>query len=102
MSALWGVIIGGLLTVGGQLAAEAWKAHVANSERTERRAAVAREFQRQALTSLQDAATAYRRALIENEREEVPSAETEDRLRTTRGAFQTALYRVSSDTCRQR
>lgn len=102
MSALWGVIIGGLLTIGGQLAAEAWKAHVAKSERAERRAAVKREHQRQAATQVTYDALAYRRALVENERSATSTPAIEDQLTSTRAAYEAALYRVESNDCRAR
>jgi hypothetical protein len=102
VTALWGVIIGGLLTICGQLAAEAWKGRVAGTERAERRAAISRDYQRQAATQLEYDALAYRRALVDNERQEVPTAEAEDGLRLSRASYEAALYRVESADCRGR
>jgi hypothetical protein len=102
MGTLWGVIIGGLLTVGGQFTAEMLKSRVASSERQDRRSATAREYQRQALTQLEQDALAYRRALVENERQEEPTVGSEDQLRLTRAAYEAALYRVEEADCRSR
>jgi hypothetical protein len=100
--AFWGVIVGGLLTIGGQVAAELLKSRVASKERQDRRDAIAREYRRQAAARLAEAAVAYQHALVENERSPASSPAIEDQLRATRTAFQSALYRVDSQDCRGR
>jgi hypothetical protein len=102
VAAFWGVVVGGLLTICGQLAAEAWKAHVAKTERTERREITKREYQRQAAARLSDAALAYQHALADYERASVPTTALEEQLRATRAAHVAALYRVDSSDCRNK
>ncbi|WP_324273558.1 hypothetical protein [Blastococcus brunescens] len=102
-SGVWGfvgVIVGGLLTVGGQTIAELLKARAAGTERSERRAQLSREFQRSTLIELQVAMAAYRAALAEDARQSLPGRDLEELLAAARSRYQTLLHRVSSSEVR--
>ena len=102
-TAVWGVIgvvVGGVLTVVAQATAESVKAHVATRDRQERRAQVAREFQRSTLIELQAAMADYRAALSRDRSQLLPSRGTEAQLSAARSAFQMLVHRVSSAPAR--
>jgi hypothetical protein len=95
-----GVVVGGVLTLTGQMAAELIKGRIAKSDRVDRRAQLSREFQRETVTRLQEVMAAYRQELSRYDFRQTPSQEAEDRLAASRVACQMLLHRVSSSTAR--
>lgn len=95
-----GVLVGGLLTVGGQATAEQLKNKAATNERRERRDQLSRELQRATLIDLQAAMAAYRAALVADSAARVPARDTDEELARARSTYQTLLHRVSADAVR--
>ena len=90
-----GVVVGGVLTIGGQATAELIKARVATRQQVERRAQLGREHQRATLVALGEAMKDYRRALERDHSQLLPSRRSDEALAEARVGYQTLVYRVS-------
>jgi hypothetical protein len=95
-----GVVVGGVLTIGGQATAELIKARVATRQQQERRAQLAREHQRATLVALADAMKVYRQALERDKGQLLPSKRSDTALAEARIEYQTLVYRVSDASAR--
>ena len=95
-----GVVIGGVLTIGGQATAELIKARVSTRQQLERRAQLAREHQRGTLVALGAAMQDYRQALERDRSQLLPSRRSDEALAEARVGFQTLVYRVSDGPAR--
>jgi len=95
-----GVVVGGVLTIGGQTIAELVKANVAARERTARRQQLAREHQRETLVALHGALAAYRAALNRDAGLTLPTPESEFELSEARVSYQAVIHRVSDRAAR--
>ncbi|SOD70715.1 hypothetical protein SAMN05892883_0371 [Jatrophihabitans sp. GAS493] len=102
MNALWGVIVGSLLTVMGQGAAELVKARVATKGREEGRDRIRRRFHLDALEELEGAALRLHDVLIEYQSVDVPDELLEKALRESMSVFDACVPRVESDLVRSK
>lgn len=104
MDAAWwgflGVVVGGLLTIGGQATAELIKARVATRQQQERRAQLAREHQRATLVALTDAMKVYRQALERDKEQLLPSRRSDTALALARIEYEALVHRVSDPAAR--
>jgi hypothetical protein len=104
MNAGWwgflGVVVGGVLTIGGQATAELIKARVVTRQQQERRAQLAREHQRATLIGLADAMKVYRQALERDKGQLLPSKRSETALAQARIEYQALVYRVADAPAR--
>lgn len=96
----FGVVAGGVLTIGGQTTAELIKARVATRQQQERRAQLAREHQRATLVALAEAMKVYRQALEHDRSQLLPSKRSETALSLARIEYQSLVYRVSDAPAR--
>ena len=99
-AALWGVIIGGLLTIGGQTVAELLKARAQRQGREAERENFRREFHREALELATESAKELLAVLVEYEAAGVPSDPLELRFRQATSEFERLVPRISSDQVR--
>lgn len=95
-----GVVVGGLLTIGGQATAELIKARVAGRDQELRRAQLSREHQRATMVGLSDAMKSYRRALERDRSQLLPSRRSDMALAEARSDYQALVYRVTDDAAR--
>jgi hypothetical protein len=95
-----GVVVGGVLTIGGQATAELIKAKVVTRQQHERRAQLAREHQRATLVGLSDAMKVYRQALERDKGQLLPSKKSETALAQARIEYQALVYRVADASAR--
>lgn len=102
MNALWGVIIGGLLTIAGQGAAEMIRARVAAQGRDEFRDRVRRKFHLEALEDLETAAIRLHDVLVEYQSVDLPDEDLEAKLREATSLFDAAVPRVEAADVRQK
>ncbi|SDI92173.1 hypothetical protein SAMN05444157_0810 [Frankineae bacterium MT45] len=100
MDALWGVIIGSLLTVIGQGSAELVRARVATKGREDNRDRIRRRFHLDALEELESAALRLHDVLIEYQAVDTPDELLEKALRESMGVFDACVPRVESDVVR--
>lgn len=96
-----GVVVGGVLTIGGQATAELIKARVVPRQQQERRAQLAREHQRATLVALADAMKVYRQALERDKAQLLPTRRSETALDRARIEYQALVYRVSDAPARE-
>ena len=96
-----GVVVGGVLTIGGQATAELIKARVVTRQQQERRAQLAREHQRATLVGLSDAMKVYRQALERDKAQLLPTRRSETALARARIEYQALVYRVSDAPARE-
>jgi hypothetical protein len=96
-----GVVVGGVLTIGGQATAELIKARVVTRQQQERRAQLAREHQRATLVGLADAMKVYRQALERDKAQLLPSKRSETALALARIEYQALVYRVADAPARE-
>lgn len=99
-AALWGVIIGGLLTIGGQTVAELLKAQAQSKARNAERETARRDFHREALELATESAVGLQAVLVEYEAAGVIPDELELRLRQAISEFERLVPRVASDRVR--
>jgi hypothetical protein len=95
-AALWGVVLGGLLTIAGQTVAELLKARAQEQEREAGRQADARSFHREALELATAAATELKAVLVEYEGVGAPTPQLELRFRQSTSEFERLVPRVTS------
>ncbi len=96
-----GVVVGGVLTIGGQATAELIKARVTTRQQQERRAQLGREHQRATLVALADAMKVYRQALERDREQLLPSRRSDTALALARIESQALVYRVSDAPARE-
>jgi len=95
-----GVVVGGLLTIGGQATAELIKARVAGQDQQQRREQLSREHQRATMVGLADAMKAYRRALDRDHAQLLPSRRSDMALAEARSDYQALVFRVTDAAAR--
>ena len=95
-----GVVVGGVLTIGGQATAELIKARVVTRQQHERRAQLAREHQRATLVALTDAMKVYRQALERDREQLLPSRRSDTALALARIEYEALVHRVSDEPAR--
>lgn len=102
MTAFWGVVVGGILTILAQVVAESIKSRQQSRARESERETSARQFHRQAADQAGAATAELQLVYVDYEAASVPDAALERALRVRFAAFERAVAQVASPSLRAR